>query len=382
MLLLPVLSLRESFLFCLPTTLGLYPYVPKLEDFLLNRLQPYFVAHVSLKTKEELEAARLARAKAAHREPDESITTEELALLDELRGNLQPLFDDVPAESFAYEVLDKYINYDFRLVRFVRARNGDLTKASAMCQKAMKWRIEYEADNIVEDNNEDGSFIPEWLLQYAGAPQVSELLIKGSRVPPIDRCAWFLRDKDSGNLAVLIRSGGNNWGQVYRKLDYNQDQLFSYMIYVVQWAREAMDALHMETNGKTASYITFVADLKGMKRSNQIPLPKLVSLARRFLPIFFTCYPELLHRVLVINAPALFYTIFSMVKPFIPKRVLQKFMIHGSSKNLDNLSKVLDKSEIPKGYGGEMVIDGDELCLERIPSWGPFQPDQGKSLIF
>lgn len=382
LLLLPILKPFESFLFTLPTTLGLYPYVPKLEDFLLNRLQPYFVAHVSLKTREELEAARIARNKESKREPDESITMEELALLDELRTNLQPLLENVPNGSFAHEVLDKYVNYDFRLVRFVRARNGDLAKAAAMCEKAIKWRIEYEADNIVEDSKDGESFIPEWLLTYAGAPQVSEMLMKGSKILPIDRCDWFLRDKDSGNLAVLVRTGGNNWRQIYRKLGDNaQDVLFSYLIYVVQWLRESMDAMHMESNGKYASYLTFIVDLKGMKSSNQIPPGQLIALARRFLPIFFTCYPELLHRVLVINAPTVFYTLFSMVKPFIPKRVLQKFMIHGSSKNLDKLTKVLDKSDIPKSYGGDMVVNGDELCLDRIPSWGPFQPDKGKSLI-
>ena len=354
-----------SILLTISIVLNIDSFLPTVKSYLLEKLQPYFISSLVVKKKAKIKTSASFRK-------DESITNEEYELLVLLRESVSPLFDEFHEDSVEFQILDKHINTDYRLIRFLRARNNKIDKATKMVKEAMEWRLSYGVDNIIEEN-----IIPEWLLDYSGCLQFKELVNDRSK-DPFD---WFLRDKDFGNLATIVRSGGLNQRKILKKLDNDVGLMFHYIFWTLEFVMKELDRLHEETNGKCPSYLTLVLDLKHFSHSNQLPLSKIVTLARKYLPIITTCYPELLQRCTIINAPVVFYSLWNVVSKLLPERVLQKIQIKGSKNNFAHINRLIDISEIPASYGGKLIIDGDEMCHYRIPGHGPFLEDKGASLL-
>jgi hypothetical protein len=111
----------------------------------------------------------------------------------------------------------------------------------------------------------------------------------------------------------------------------------------------------------------------------QIPLTKAVPLARKYLGLVTTVYPELLESVIVINAPWLAHSVWSAFTPFLPDRVVEKIKIHGSRDIPTKVRRILDDEYIPKWIeGGQLPIDNleDHICPK-----GPFMSDKGAALL-
>mmetsp|Transcript_39 Transcript_39/g.63 ORF Transcript_39/g.63 Transcript_39/m.63 type:complete len:758 (-) Transcript_39:1376-3649(-) len=340
----------------------------QIKHSLLEKLQPYFIASMLIKSKSELNRPDDFRK-------DTSITDEEYELIDLFREECQDFFDDLETDSMAYEICAKYINTDYRLVRFLRARNYNFVKAKKMLESSLAFRFEMVPLDLV---NQD--VVPQWMLDYLAAPQLIEMIQDRS----MDRLPWYFRDRNKGNLAVLLVSGPINWRKVFKKMNNDTELIFSYLIWTLELVMEDMDRAHEESNGEVPSYISIVADLQGLQLTQQIPFFQLVKLLLKFIPKVLIAYPELLQRVQIINAPRFFYTLWETIYPTLPANVRDK--IHLSSKGsqqkvLGYIEQCLDRSEIPASYGGDLIIDGDETCRYRIPSNGPFLPDKGKSLL-
>mmetsp|Transcript_2215 Transcript_2215/g.2944 ORF Transcript_2215/g.2944 Transcript_2215/m.2944 type:complete len:652 (+) Transcript_2215:372-2327(+) len=342
--------------------------LPEIKHSLLEKFQPYFISSLLIKSKGDME-------KGDHYRSDLSITEEEYELIDLFREECQDFFDDLEPGSMAYNIVDKYINTEYRLVRYLRARKYNFVKAKEMMKIAFDFRFENIPLDLVDKNP-----CPDWLLQYAGSPQFIELTKDRS----LDRFPWYFRDKNNGNLAVIMRNGGIHWRKVLKKCNGDIALLISYGFWVLEFVMQDMDRLHEETKGEAPSYLTAVVDMAGFSFSNQLPLPQLIKLARSYLPKILIAYPELLQRVQIINAPRLFYTLWDAIYPLLPERVRSKFHIHGpgsKEKLFKWIETCLDKSDIPASYGGDLIIDGDEMCLDRVPAVGPFLPDKGESLL-
>lgn len=63
-------------------------------------------------------------------------------------------------------------------------------------------------------------------------------------------------------------------------------------------------------------------------------------------------YPEMLKRMFIINTPRIFTLFFSLVKPMMDKRTLDKIRVLGTDF-LPVLEKHVDSVHIPKEYGGK-----------------------------
>merc|ERR1711871_1112927 len=158
----------------------------------------------------------------------------------------------------------------------------------------MDFRIENELDKFIEMD-----IVPEWLIEYAGCPEFSRLATDRT----LDRLPWYLRDRNDGNLALLATVGGIHWRKVLKKLNGDVSQLFRYGLWVCEMISHDLDRLHEESDGKLDPDISVVLDLSDLKLSQQLPLNKFAALAKKYLPQILKLYPEILHRVCVINTP-------------------------------------------------------------------------------
>lgn len=298
------------------------------------------------------------------------LTKEEQKKVKELRKNLQDLLEDTDKRKL--DIYHKYIDHDFRLVRFLRARGLNVAKAERQLRTMLKWNVEYDAENICQH------YMPEdWILDYAGCDQVNSMFRnKENRLP------WYFRDKE-GHLAVFVRNGRLNIRQVFQKLGGGEN-FFRFGVFIFQMIQDDLDQHFEETGQKVSTQITAVLDMNEFSLSKQIPVNEALSLAKKYIPIILNAHPEILYRVVVINAPWLFHNIWSLFKPLFPKRVIWKIAIINSDKKKQQakLFELFDPEQVPVALGGKYIEDdGEPYCPKRILPRGPDLPDGGKSLL-
>ena len=363
---------------------------------MLGNPSKLFKAHVELDALKQCESSSAESASSplisnGAKFTDASITDKELALIAALRNRFLPWLEPpppkgaprsslTPDEEELRRVYRLHVGCDYRLVRFLRARSMNLRKAEAMVKKSMQWRAEYKATDLLH------SFLPpDWLMNYAGAPLIVDLIRRGLHV---DRRSWYFRDKDD-HLSIIFRAGVIDWRRIYKKMKCDGDFLVRCALWGLEMLREDLEKLHEETRGKISSYVTLVFDLEGFALSKQIPLSQTIPLARKIFSVIGTSYPELIRKIVVINAPFLFNTIWKVFVPFLPAELLEKIHIHGHGKKTIRraVQDVMGPGNAPAFLGGSVrdkAIDGDgddDFCRLRIPPFGPFEENEGIDMI-
>lgn len=331
---------------------------------------------------------------------DKNISPEEAGQLEQLRTRLQNMWQPNPKadeiakkfEKFFKEfhadvstlknldrikvVMDKHINVDFRLVRFLRARKHNVAKAEEMARDSLTWRVVLGSDEF--DADDELKHIPTWLLEYFASP----LLLQAMPSPAKRLSTIYQRDKE-GHCAMFFRAGRINTRKIFRKCDNKICFMTKYLVAAVEIMRRDLERWQEESGVETV--VSLVVDLEGFAVSEQMPIGDLVALARRFFPIFATGFPELLHRVLVFNAPWLFGTLWSAIKPFIPEEVQEKIQIHSGAVQYDkHIGKYYEPKMIPKYFGGSKVddVDGNEYCTNMFAVYAPYVlPKEGHGLL-
>jgi len=295
----------------------------------------------------------------------------EKACIASMREMLQDcLVDQGDTEKLAE--YHKYIDNDFRMIRFVRARNLKADKAAKLLRTAVEWRISYRVNHIKDEFTP-----PRWILQYAGCKDILDLLDQGFDT---DRLPWYFRDND-GRLAVYLRAGHLNQKKLYKKLENDPDKLFHIGVWLFEMFQMDLDRWFAKNNQSVPNQVTAIIDLQGFSISNQIPVSLALTLVKKYLGKVLDAYPEVLGKVLIINAPWLFHSVWSVFSPFFPPRVIEKIKIQGSKDLYKNIANLMPKDEIPAMYGGPYSINGDDLCTDRIPCQGPYLPDKGESFL-
>ena len=273
-------------------------------------------------------------------------------------------------EQSVEDVKQKYIRHDYRLVRFLRARSLDPVKAADMCYNALMWRIYSRAHLLPR------MYVPPgWLKAYMCPPDLLELLDEGKK-----RQAFYYRDA-KGHLCCYMRNGYTDWKRIYRKVGGDVDVLLAVGIWSLELLREDLDALHEETSGAIPSYVTLVVDLQGFAINRQIPINHALPLAKLYFKIIGNAYPELLYKVVMVNAPWLFHNMWRVFRPFLPKDLLNKVTITGHKKAAPAIQAHVNNDNIPRFLGGHAQVDDDPFCRRRIAPYGPFDPDFGQSLL-
>ncbi len=307
------------------------------------------------------------------------LSAKEKQLVKQLRERLADMRAANKGNATGEYVLAKYLDHDWRLVRFVRARNMSLDKAEKFARQSLEWRITDKAEEVHKWMTP-----PEWAIRYAGSPALLRLVKDGvARGESKDRLPWYFRDRKD-RLAIFLRGGKLNSRKLYKKLGGDGETFFKLGLWIFQMIQDDIDRHYEQSKGKVPTQICVVIDLEGFSLGNQIPVSEALGLARKYLPKILDGFPEVLGRVVVFNAPFLFSGVWNVFSPLFPQRVLDKISILGSSKS--SWTKVLqhevDPAQTPVAYGGTYIeSDGDPYCPDRVPCHGPYLPSEGKELV-
>eukprot|EP00879_Flechtneria_rotunda_P000564 GHRR01000670.1.p1 GENE.GHRR01000670.1~~GHRR01000670.1.p1 ORF type:complete len:300 (+),score=95.78 GHRR01000670.1:132-1031(+) len=160
------------------------------------------------------------------------------------------------------------------LQRYLRARNGDVTKAAAMLKATLEWRKEQKVDDMK-------------LEEFANMRYMRE--------------GWVYVDGNDadGRSVVMFRKRKD-------KLPLSEsDQYLRFMTFVIETAVKNMK------NGQ--EQWIWILDLAAYSPTNAPPL----SITLSVLQLLANHYPERLYKAYVVNAPSIFQLAWKVLYPFV-----------------------------------------------------------------
>ncbi|XP_020233525.1 sec14 cytosolic factor [Cajanus cajan] len=230
---------------------------------------------------------------------EQHVTPTELTKISLLRPILQPLHPSSKDED------------DLTLRRFLRARELDVEKASAMFLKYLKWRH---------------SFVPNGSISISDIPN------------ELAQDKVFVQGHDKTGRPIFIVFG--------RKHFQNKDGLDEFKRFVVY----VLDKLCASMPPGQEKFVG-IAELKGWGYSNSDVRGYVSALS-----ILQDYYPERLGKLFIVNAPYIFMKVWQIVYPFIDNKTKKKIVFVEKNKVKSTLLEEIDHSQLPEIYGGQLSL--------------------------
>lgn len=136
--------------------------------------------------------------------------------------------------------------------------------------------------------------------------------------------------------------------------------------------------------GREITQFTVILDLQGISLTDLASkrVLDLLGTASKMVDLYF---PEIVHRIYIINSPMMFSGPFALIKPLLSARTQNRLTIVGS-KYLPELEKTISKDLLPQEYGGNNpqpfdgrdhgpYVDEIALCLAS-KKWEPTQEER------
>ncbi|GLT83899.1 hypothetical protein SLE2022_021630 [Rubroshorea leprosula] len=198
---------------------------------------------------------------------------------------------------------------DLMIRRFLRARDLDIEKASAMLLKYLKWRQVFVPNGSISESE-----IPNEIAQ-------NKMFLQGS-------------DKKGRPITVVLgaRHFQNKVEDFKRFVVYGLDKICSRM----PPGQEKFVA---------------IGDLEGWGYANSDVRGYLAALS-----ILQDYYPERLEKMFLVHAPHLFMTVWKIIYPFIDNKTRKKIVFVENKKLKSTLLEEIDESQIPDIYGGQLPL--------------------------
>eukprot|EP00957_Ditylum_brightwellii_P139412 10624712-Ditylum_brightwellii.AAC.1 len=134
----------------------------------------------------------------------------------------------------------------------------------------------------------------------------------------------------------------------------DDDVAFKYYMHSKEWLFQFNDEVTRRTGQLTKALK--VVDLKGMKLKhiNRAYIKKDAKLNKKLQDF----YPQSLGSMLIVNAPPIFDSVWSMFRPFFPRRMVEKVNVVNPKKrpkDMLHFAKCVSEEEVPEMYGGKLT---------------------------
>ncbi|KAL2342829.1 hypothetical protein Fmac_004114 [Flemingia macrophylla] len=206
---------------------------------------------------------------------------------------------------------------DLTIRRFLRARELNVEKASAMFLKYLKWRH---------------SFVPNGSISISDVPN------------DIAQDKVFAQGHDKIGRPIIIIFG--------RKHFQNKNGLDEFKRFVVY----VLDKVCASMPPGQEKFVC-IAELKGWGYSNSDVRGYISALT-----ILQDYYPERLGKLLILNAPYIFMKVWQIVYPFIDNKTKKKIVFVEKNKVKSTLLEDIDQSQLPEIYGGQLPLVPIQDC--------------------
>nr|CAD2124684.1 unnamed protein product [Meloidogyne enterolobii] len=243
-------------------------------------------------------------------------------------GQLTPLEESRLCELYVLQSAHKgKIPNDAHLLRFLRARDFDVQKANHMIVNSLLWRKQHNVDKILHD------FVPPPLLikYFPGG--------------------WHHND-NQGRPLFILRLGQMDIKGLLRSVGLESIVKFTLSICEEGLLKTAEATKRLE---KPISAWTLLVDLEGLSMRH-LWRPGVQCLLR-IIEMLEAHYPECLGMVLIIRAPRVFPTLWTLISPFIDENTRQKFVLYASDQLLQELQRYIPEDYLPDFLGGKCKFD-------------------------
>ncbi|XP_010250507.1 PREDICTED: random slug protein 5 [Nelumbo nucifera] len=200
---------------------------------------------------------------------------------------------------------------DLMIRRFLRARDLDIEKASALFLKYLKWRRTFVPNGFISES--------EITKQLAQNKAFMQGLDKKGR--PIVVAFGARHFQTKGGLEELKRFAVYTLDKICSRMPQGEEKFLS------------------------------IADIEGWGYSNCDIRGYLAALS-----ILQDCYPERLGKLCIVNVPYLFLKAWKMIYPFIDNNTKKKIVFIESKKLKSTLLEDIDENQLPEIYGGKLPL--------------------------
>ncbi|XP_057416616.1 phosphatidylinositol/phosphatidylcholine transfer protein SFH9-like [Lotus japonicus] len=238
----------------------------------------------------------------------------ELASMDAI-NHFQTLMDQVeePLKTTFQNVRQGHVTET--LIRFLKAREWDLSKAHKMLVDCLQWRVQNEIDNILSK------------------PIVPPDLYRAIRDSQLIGLSGYTRE----GLPVFALGVGHSTFDKASVHYYVQSH-----IQINEYRDRVILPSVSRKHGRPITNCVKILDMTGLKLSalNQIKLLTIIS------SIDDLNYPEKTHTYFVVNAPYIFSACWKVVKPLLQERTRRKMQVLPGCGR-DELLKIMDYASLP-----------------------------------
>ncbi|KAF3681146.1 Phosphatidylinositol/phosphatidylcholine transfer protein SFH11 [Capsicum annuum] len=232
------------------------------------------------------------------------------------------------------QLLEKNSDYH-TLLRFLRMRDYDLTKAKNMYLNYLKWREEFNVDELSKE------------LNFEEFNEVKKCYPHGFH--GVDRY---------GRPIYIERIGRVNLDRLFEVTTI--ERFVKYHVTeqerTLNWRYPACSLAAKKHIASTVS----ILDVKDVGISNFSKPARSLFLEIQKIDSHY--YPETLHRLFIINAGSGFKALWKAIKTFLDQRTLAKIQVLGSNYT-KTLLEVVDPSNLPTFLGGDCTCSDYGGCL-------------------
>lgn len=239
---------------------------------------------------------------------------------------------------------------DYYLIRFLRARKGDVPAAIEMLRAHFKWRQENKIDELYYNHMFNPTPFPE-------EAQLAWVYPTG----------YWGMDND-GRVIYFERIGAADYKGVFRICNKERYlEHFAYQYEKLIWLRFPACRPQDPKGDYRDQTLTFI-DLHGLSWDHLSSTTR--SLFRQISELASNHYPEIMGRTLVINAPKIFNLMWAGLKGFVNVETRGKItVLSAGKKTSDIIDKYVPHETLPDFLGGR--IKGVKGPVD----YGPWQHD-------
>ncbi|XP_021368391.1 SEC14-like protein 2 isoform X2 [Mizuhopecten yessoensis] len=260
-------------------------------------------------------------------EGTKTLTAEQQSTLNTFRNQVQDVLKPDHDDNF--------------LLRWLRARNFDLTKSEEMLRNSLIWREKHNVDTILED--------------FESPDVVKKYFTGGTSGFDKEGCPIWVDPLGRLDFKGLMASVGH------------KDLLLHKLSDLERFSKVMAD--QSNKLGKLIDKETIIYDMEkvGMRHLWKPGIDTF----NQFVTLVEDNYPERLKFIFIINAPKIFPVIWKLVRPFVAEGTRKKIKVFGTTNYTDTLLKYIDADQLPAAYGGTLVDKlGDPRCGEMIVQGG------------
>ncbi|SIO73796.1 CRAL/TRIO domain [Babesia microti strain RI] len=230
---------------------------------------------------------------------------------------------------------------DIFFVRFLRARGFDEGKTCKMLDKYFKWRTDFKVNELIKSN-----FIERMLYVKKHYPHGYHGVDKLGRPMYIERMGV-------GNVPELMKV-------------LSQEQILQYYVQLYEYLKHViLPACSIAANKCVEQAVTII-DLKGVSVTSINGKTK--SLVQGMAKMSQDYFPEILGKMLFVNASSIFSIIWAIVKPLLDSKTIKKVtVISSKEKSLEALAELADPDQLPQFLGG--ACPNDEWSTNAVGPW-------------